>query len=146
MRSTRSRHHLFTVCLVAVLATACGPDSQLAAAEAGLGADLPVTPLEAQEEPFESIGAMARAFDPIVVGLVSSVKSLGTPDKGEDPHASEYFAITIETETALKGHAPGRITLAWEGFVTDGAGTNSACRSQRCGNAGRRRTAAPLPD
>lgn len=94
----------------------------MAAAEAELGADLPVTPLEAHEQPFESIGAMARASDLIVVGLVSSVKPIGTPDKGEDPHASEYFVITIETEEALKGRAPGRITLAWEGFVTDGAG------------------------
>ncbi|MDF1598111.1 MAG: hypothetical protein P1T08_18740 [Acidimicrobiia bacterium] len=94
--------------------------------------DLPVTNSEVNETPYDNIASLTDASDLVIVGEVLAVRSIGTPDEAEDPHASEYFMVTVQPEKTLKGTAPSAVTIAWEGFITDGSG-NRTLRVERSG-------------
>jgi len=113
-----------------VLAVACGAvDDTLPGATSTEGSDdgttdstLETTILERNEEVFVSVAEIGRASTDVVVGMVSHTGSIGTPDVAEDPHASEFIAVTVDVEEALKGQPDKQVVFAWEAYLTDGGG------------------------
>lgn len=111
--------------LLAVAVAACGSQTTIPVEDARLGNDLPTTAGHASEEVYASPAALAAASDDVVVGEVTSVVSIGTPDAFQDPNPSEYFILGIRPDVVLKGSPNGDKTIAWEGFITDGEGTRT---------------------
>ncbi len=95
-------------------------DSAALLSDAELEADLQVTALNRSEPTYATLAELVRTSSRVAIGKVSAVTSLGFPDAAEDPHASEYFRLNIETTKDLKGSGP--MAVSWEGFVTDGKG------------------------
>jgi hypothetical protein len=131
--------------LVAVVVTGCGSDavtltseasgSDRSSAEARLGADLPISPLEREEKIYQSVDEIASVSTVIVSGTVSAVDSLGYPEIGEAP-ASEYFLITVTPTTTVKGDIPNEVSFAWEGFGTKPGAGEERIRTTRVVQAG----------
>lgn len=120
------------VTFVAVLGLAlsgvgCGVEqSGRSSSEAALDADLPIAPLFRNEEVYRTLDELAAGSSDIVIGTVTAVESLGTPDSTDDPHASEYFLVTVNPDSVVKSSdGAERIAFVWEGFLSE-SGTRTA--------------------
>lgn len=112
---------------VAMAMSACGSSDagdiatrRVATETTAMGGDLPATELHRSEERAASLNELAKTSTRVVVGTVSALTSLGFPDSEQDPNASEYFRVDVESDRDLKGK--GAASFVWEGFISDGKG------------------------
>lgn len=108
------------IALVLLLATACAATG---GENASSSQALPQTQSDSFDfVTFKTVDEMANASTLVLVGIVSSVDSIGFSDVGEDPNPTEDVAVVVEPEIVLKGLSAGAVSFQWPAFVTDGSG------------------------